>query len=156
MIIKTAILVALGSLSTSAAFAADVKIIQASYGLSCGGNLRDNMTNRVMQECKSKSLCHFTIDHEKHGDPAPMCKKNFVVDYSCGGSSTVKTASIAAEASKQYVTLDCSQQVNAYPLVQPQPVWRASTCPAIQFKGARHVFGKHTLRAERKHPPRLF
>lgn len=91
------------------ASAADLYVASATYGLSCSPSLYGNMTVTVGRACSGKSLCHFTIDHEKHGDPAPMCSKNFVVDYKCSGSNVIKTAAVSAEASKHYVTLDCSQ-----------------------------------------------
>lgn len=98
-----------GLLISRVAFGAGVEVISASYGVNCNPNLRGNLTDVVKQSCKDKALCHFTVDHEKYGDPAVNCAKNFVVDYHCGGSSTTKSATIAAEATKQYVTLDCSQ-----------------------------------------------
>ena len=96
-------------LLTSVALADDVKVIEASYGLNCSQRLQGNMTGTVARACRHKALCHFTIDHEIHGDPARNCAKTFIVDYRCRHNSVTKSAMISAEATKNYVTLDCSQ-----------------------------------------------
>lgn len=101
-------LVFLSCLLTSAAATADnVNVIEASYGLNCSGNLRGNMTDIVKDSCKGKQLCDFTVDHMVHGDPAHMCPKNFVVEYRCGIKEK-KRAQIAPEASKNSIALDCT------------------------------------------------
>lgn len=94
---------------SSSVLASEVKVIEASYGLNCSQRLQGNMTSIVARACHNKALCHFTVDHEIHGDPAMGCAKTFIVDYTCSRNSVTKTAKISAEATKNYATLDCSQ-----------------------------------------------
>jgi hypothetical protein len=48
--------------------------------------------------CMGGQRLDVATDVKAIGDPAPGCAKDYVAEWSCGGSSTVRSSTVAAEA----------------------------------------------------------
>jgi hypothetical protein len=88
-----------------------IQVVAATYGQNCraaGGN----STTFVAQACNGKTVCAYTVDVGKIGDPSPGCTKNFVAEWTCGDSRTVNRAEAAAHGGEagfgSIVTLTCA------------------------------------------------
>lgn len=73
-----------------------IRVVSATYGASCGVPA-GNATGALGASCNGRAFCDYTISYKVLGDPAPNCKKNFVVRYSCSGKGLFE-ASVPAEA----------------------------------------------------------
>ena len=99
---------ALLGLSASLAQAADIDVLTAWYGQSCGA-AHGNVTAHVKWRCDNRARCDYAVDVDTLGDPAPHCQKNFVVLYTCQGRPAVRLAQLPAEAHGNTLTLSCQQ-----------------------------------------------
>jgi hypothetical protein len=68
----------------------------ATYGQNCGAP-QHNVTNHARQVCDGKSSCDYRVDYKVIGDPAPGCRKNYVIGWTCGDLQ-VRYAEAAPEA----------------------------------------------------------
>ena len=96
-----------------------IRILSATYGRNCTGyvpktnqappSVREgNVTEFVQAACPGEdSNCTFRID-KRWGDPAQGCGKDLVVSYQCQDDRQSRILSIAADASKKSVKLDCN------------------------------------------------
>lgn len=84
---------------------ATISVIAATYGGNCG-TARGNVTGHIANACNGKAACNYAVDHRVIGDPKYGCRKDYVVQYSCGGQQ--RQASAGAEAGYgSVVTLSC-------------------------------------------------
>jgi len=60
-----------------------VRVTSATYGASCGVPA-GNVTQHVADTCNGRTVCDYPVQVRVLGDPAPNCRKNFVVTYYCG------------------------------------------------------------------------
>jgi hypothetical protein len=91
----------------SAAAGANVNVLSATYGQSCGAT-HGNVTLHVKTRCDGKANCPYLVDAAQIGDAAPNCAKNFLVLYACQGQGNVRLAQVLAEANGKVVTLACT------------------------------------------------
>jgi hypothetical protein len=90
------------------AAAAEVNVLTAWYGQSCGA-AHGNVTSHVKSRCDGKSACQYVVDAGILGDPAPRCTKNLIVMFSCGNQADVRLAQLPAEANGKTLALACGQ-----------------------------------------------
>ncbi len=81
-----------------------IRVTSATYGKNCGVN-EGNVTHYVSSACNGQSSCRYQIDHNRIGDPARGCTKDFIVRWRCG--NTEWNNFVSAEASGKSVSLDC-------------------------------------------------
>jgi hypothetical protein len=86
---------------------ANVNVLSATYGQSCGAT-HGNVTLHVKTRCDGKANCPYMVDAAQIGDAAPNCAKNFLVLYACQGQGNVRLAQVLAEANGKVVTLACT------------------------------------------------
>jgi hypothetical protein len=60
-----------------------IKVVAATYGGNCGASY-GNVTNHLAEICDGKATCEYIIDFRIIGDPAPNCRKDYVVEWQCG------------------------------------------------------------------------
>ena len=82
-----------------------ITVSAASYGKNCPGATNPDVTADIAKACNGKASCTYTVDFRVLGDKAPNCAKAYEVSYKCG--STVRTGTVAAEATGKNVQLDC-------------------------------------------------
>jgi len=68
-----------------------VRVVAATYGENCKAP-HGNNTAAVARACDGRAACDYEVAVANLGDPAPGCGKNFVVEWSCGDSPTIKRA----------------------------------------------------------------
>jgi hypothetical protein len=84
-----------------------IEVVGATYGHNCGVP-HGNATGHVAQGCNGKSLCKYTVDFNRLGDPRPGCQKAFHVSYRCGPGEAIRPAGAPPEAGfGSVVVLDC-------------------------------------------------
>jgi hypothetical protein len=93
-----------------------IHVLAATYGGNCHAP-HGNATARLAAACNGKPSCTYKVDVEVLGDPAPLCAKEFLAEWSCGKSTTVKQAkSVLAPAQQgeagygSIVTLACDER----------------------------------------------
>jgi len=101
------LLLAFGSTLGAAAFAADVNVLTAWYGQTCGA-AHGNVTSHVKSHCDGKPACQYVVDTGILGDPAPGCTKNFIVLFACQGQTNVRLSQLPAEANGKTIVLACT------------------------------------------------
>ena len=84
---------------------AAIGVASATYGGSCKAP-KGNATQAVQAACNGKSSCQYTVNHLALGDPAPGCRKDFAVAWTCG-TGTGGSAWLPGEASGATVNLSC-------------------------------------------------
>lgn len=94
-------------LSTAAAQAGPVKVLSGWYGASCN-TPPGNVTKLVRSVCDGQMNCNYRVDVTDLGDPAPNCKKNFIVLFQCQGDERVRLGQINREANERSVSLNCN------------------------------------------------
>lgn len=99
----------LGATLGATAFAAEVNVLTAWYGQTCGA-AHGNVTAHVKSRCDGRAFCQYVIDAGTLGDPAPGCAKNFVVLYACQGHTDVRLSQLPAEAHGRAIVLACPPQ----------------------------------------------
>ena len=82
-----------------------ITVSTASYGKNCPSATNPDVTADIAKACNGKASCTYTVDFRVLGDKAPNCAKTYEVSYKCG--STVRTGTVAAEATGKNVQLDC-------------------------------------------------
>ncbi|MFM2054973.1 MAG: hypothetical protein RL456_3010 [Pseudomonadota bacterium] len=87
--------------------AAEITVLTAWYGQSCGTS-HGNVTAHVQSRCNGRRTCSYPVHVDALGDPAPGCSKNFVVLYACKGQAPVRLSQIPAEAHGRTVELNCT------------------------------------------------
>lgn len=92
-----------------------ISVKQAVYGANCAGkgkpdpNIKGtDPTKHIAAACDGKGTCDYKVDHTAIGDPVFGCRKEYAVQYTCGGPAP-KQATVAAEASGQLAKLDCTK-----------------------------------------------
>ena len=83
-----------------------ILVRSATYGAGCGAPA-GNVTDKVQSACGGKPSCDYQVDTGNLGDPAPGCGKDFSVEYSCNGNSSVQKATLPGEASGHSLHLAC-------------------------------------------------
>lgn len=63
-----------------------ISVVSATYGSSCGQPI-GNQTANLARACDGKQECRYTVDFRAIGDPAPMCRKDYIAEWACGGVS---------------------------------------------------------------------
>ena len=106
---RLSILAALASLTATASLAADINVLTAWYGQTCGA-AHANVTSHVKWRCDGKSRCQYQVDVNTLGDPAPNCPKNFIVLYGCQGRTAVRLAQLPPESHGRSLELSCDSQ----------------------------------------------
>ncbi len=106
IVLSIASVLALSGLFAVTADAADVSVLTAWYGQSCG-TAHGNVTSIVKASCDGKPTCQYSVEAKTLGDSAPGCRKNFIVLYACTGQPTVRLGQLPGEASGQSLTLSC-------------------------------------------------
>lgn len=99
--------------STNGLFAASqpasnswIIVTTATYGASCG--LPDgNVTQALKAACDGKRTCVYRVNLQVLGDPAPGCRKDFSVQWSCGGGSGGSSYAPAEAGLGSKVSLFC-------------------------------------------------
>lgn len=100
-------MVAASALFASAPASADVNVLLAWYGQSCG-SVPGNVTSHVKSRCDGRMTCDYGVDVTALGDSAPQCAKDFLVLYACRGSAAVRLAQLPAEAHGKMITVSCA------------------------------------------------
>jgi hypothetical protein len=93
--------------TAGAAAAADINVLTAWYGQTCGA-AHGNVTSHVKSRCDGKTQCDYLIDAGALGDPANGCAKNFVAMFTCSGKATVMLSQVEAEANGRVLQLSCA------------------------------------------------
>jgi hypothetical protein len=85
-----------------------VQVRQATYGANCNAGV-GNMTDIVAKACNKLEACHFSIDVNVIGDPAPRCEKDFAVHYQCGSAPHQRVAKSppGVGAKQDIIVVDC-------------------------------------------------
>jgi len=87
--------VALGGASACSSAPAEpktgIQVVAATYGGNCRAS-HGNSTKFVVAACQGKSACNYRVDVTNLDDPVPGCVKDFVVEWTCGESTTVNRA----------------------------------------------------------------
>lgn len=81
-----------------------IRIRSAIYGANCNARGGD-VSNDVARFCNGRANCAYTVDVARIGDPAFGCRKDFRVDYECGGR--VEQAYLAPEANGHTLQIRC-------------------------------------------------
>ena len=102
-----ALALAAAGLACAAAAAADVNVLTAWYGQSCG-SAHGNVTAHVKSRCDGKSSCNYAVDVNQLGDAAPGCAKNLIVVFACKGQGPVRLAQLPPEAHGKSLALSCA------------------------------------------------
>ena len=82
-----------------------ITVSTAAYGKNCPNATNTDVMADIAKACNGKASCTYTVDFRVLGDKAPNCAKTYEVSYKCG--STVRTGTVAAEATGKNVQLDC-------------------------------------------------
>ena len=88
--------------------AANIDVLTAWYGQSCGA-AHSNATSHVKAKCDGKVTCQYLVDVAALGDPKQFCEKNYIVQYACSGRTEVKMSQLGAEANGKVITLSCKK-----------------------------------------------
>lgn len=96
----------LAAAASAAAQAADVNVLTAWYGQSCGA-AHGNVTAHVKSRCDGRPTCQYGVDAGALGDPAPGCPKNMVVVFACTNQPSVRLSQIVGEANGKTLVLSC-------------------------------------------------
>jgi hypothetical protein len=98
--------------------AGEIHITDATYGLNC----RDfkvaaglvnrvkpgNATQNALELCgKAKGSCAVPVDANRIGDPAPGCRKEFLLHWRCGDMERVYEDYVPDEANGNSATATC-------------------------------------------------
>ena len=88
-----------------------IQVVAATYGENCHAE-HGNSTKFVAAACDWKTVCAYTVDVNKIGDPTPGCAKDFLAEWTCSGSATVEKAKAVVAAGTEagfgsIVTLRC-------------------------------------------------
>ena len=83
-----------------------ITVVSATYGGNCrtftptNGTAntvhRGNATTFVKRVCDGQTTCNYIIRWQNIGDPVYGCVKDFIVEWRCSGSPTVKTHHVPA------------------------------------------------------------
>jgi hypothetical protein len=76
---------------------AHLKVLRATYGANCGAP-PGNATTAARRECDGRSTCHFVVNVQDLGDPAPGCAKEFEVEWQCDDTGDKGAVTVRAEA----------------------------------------------------------
>jgi hypothetical protein len=74
-----------------------ISVIDATYGGNCSA-VAGTETSLLRSSCDGRHVCTFPVDARVIGDPAPGCKKDFRVIWTCGEDRSPRQMSIAPEA----------------------------------------------------------
>lgn len=84
-----------------------VRVTSATYGASCGvpaGNVSQN----VAAICNGRAACDYSVNVRVLSDPAPNCRKNFVVTYYCGREGPFQASAPAEAGYGSRVAMRCN------------------------------------------------
>ena len=98
--------------------ASEIHILEATYGLNCRnfavptGQVNrvkpGNATGAALEPCgKATGSCSFTVDVGRMGDPAPGCRKDFLLQWRCGDLEKTRQLYIAEEANGKTALATC-------------------------------------------------
>ncbi len=74
-----------------------IRIVAGTYGASCG-QPRGNVTRHLAEMCNGSKQCAYRIHHLVIGDPAFGCRKDYIAEWTCAGSSQRHRAYASPEA----------------------------------------------------------
>jgi len=74
-----------------------IRVSSATYGKSCDA-VNGNVTEPLSASCNGRDKCHYRIDVNLLGDPAPQCGKDFEAVWTCGSNSEPNRLHVSAEA----------------------------------------------------------
>lgn len=81
-----------------------IQVVNAVYGRMCpqsGSELAD-----IRAFCGGRPVCSYRVDVKRIHDPCYGVRKDYFVEWSCGGAGR-RTASLPAEANGKTITLSC-------------------------------------------------
>lgn len=76
---------------------AGIQVASATYGSSCG-LAEGNFSHLLKRDCNGRFTCNFTVNVAGFPDPAPGCKKDFTVNWTCNRRTEIKRVTAPAEA----------------------------------------------------------
>jgi hypothetical protein len=84
-----------------------IAVASATYGANCTKkSVKGNATNHLKVACDGKTKCEYIVATSNIGDPFPGCKKDYAIEYSCGGKA-LKVSLPAEAAAQPPVVLNC-------------------------------------------------
>jgi len=87
-----------------------IEVISAEYGRGTCSTWSD-VTSDIRNFCNGKAQCTYLINHNRIGDPARGCHKDYYVKWRCGNKSIStydeRVGGFQSEASGTTVTLSC-------------------------------------------------
>jgi hypothetical protein len=98
--------------------ASEIHILEATYGLNCrtfavpAGQVNrvkpGNATSMALEICgKATGSCSLAIDVGRMGDPAPGCRKDFLLQWRCGDLEKARQLYVAEEANAKTAVATC-------------------------------------------------
>ena len=98
--------------------ASEIRILEATYGLNCRefavpiGQVNrvkpGNATGMALEICgKATGSCSFAVDVGLMGDPAPGCRKDFLLKWRCGDLEQPRQLYIPGEANAHSAEATC-------------------------------------------------
>jgi hypothetical protein len=123
--------------------------LAGTYGQNCGQE-RGNVTGHLAASCDGREQCEYPIHHTVIGDPVYGCRKDYVAEWACVGSSGVHRAYAQPEAGfGSIVEIQCpTQNAPIPPLPSPGLPIRVVAgsygfnCQAPQGNGTAHLAEK--------------
>jgi hypothetical protein len=82
-----------------------IKVVSGTYGGNCG-QPTGNKTKYLAASCDGRSSCEYVISWQEIGDPAYLCKKDYVAVWQCarGGGGSARAEPEAGYGSKVILT----------------------------------------------------
>jgi opacity protein-like surface antigen len=100
------LLATLALAAAGAAQAANIDVLTAWYGQSCGAQ-HGNVTSHIKASCDGREACDYRVSADTLGDPKRGCGKNYLVLYMCTGDPVARLVQLPAEADGRSVGLSC-------------------------------------------------
>lgn len=86
---------------------AQITVVSATYGGNVGAP-KGNVTAHLAATCNGKTTCDYMISAAVIGDPVPGKAKDYKAEWTCAGTTTVKTITVPPEAGfATVITLAC-------------------------------------------------
>jgi hypothetical protein len=98
--------------------ASEIRVLEATYGFNCrdfkppSGQPnkvgKGNLTAAISEACKAgKGSCSIVVDGGPIGDPAPGCRKDFMLRWHCGDLAKLHQTYVPEEAQGKTATMAC-------------------------------------------------
>jgi hypothetical protein len=83
-----------------------IQVLKAIYGQNCPHP--SDVTGHLAAACNGKQNCRYQVDHRIIGDPAYLCRKDYIYEWQCGNDQEARyEQTVSPEASGSYATLSC-------------------------------------------------